>query len=105
MLIIDNHVLNSRGLYLWTPESSQHRNLLFVVYTSLQKSFILYYCSSDDVLVVAPDTAVQIQFVIMSILVLVLLEKLDIWIPLALFEDGWHLLNFLWSDYFLFISS
>jgi hypothetical protein len=88
MLVVFDDIVKRGMLDFRAPVGGQGRYLSICCNTGLQKGIISGVSSSDDVAVVASDTAFAEEFVLRVLLVLVYLGKLNCRVPFTLLELG-----------------
>ena len=91
MLVVFDDIIERGMLDFRAPVGGQGRYLCVCCNTGLQKGFIASVSSSDNVAVVASDTAFAKEFVLRVLLILVYLCKLNCRVPFPLLELVWFL--------------
>jgi len=79
----------------WTPVSCQERNFFLSSDTSFKKFLILSHSSTDDILVVASDTAIKEGLILRCFFNGVILFNFNVGVPFTFLELSWSLRSFL----------
>lgn len=98
MLVTFDDIVKRSILDIWAPVGSHLRYLIFSRDTGLQKLIVSCDSSSNDVSVVASNTAIDKKIIFGVLLVNILVKEFYMRVPLALLELCW----LLWEFFSLF---
>ena len=104
MLVTFYDIVKRSILDICAPEGGHLRNLIFSSDTSLQKLIVSSDSSSDDVSIIASNTAINEKIIFGVLLVNILVNKVYMRVPLALLELSW-LLRLLFTLFRLCFTS
>ena len=105
MLVLLDYVVKGSILHVGTPIGSHLRNLIFGGNTSLKKFLVTCDCSSDDVSIVASNTAVLEKIILRMLLIDILIDEVNMRVPFAFLKFSGHLRLFFSRFFWLSLSS